>query len=427
MIPHPPCTRTHTHRLTAPLPSYLTILPSSNASHPHPHSQVRMQKNAKLQNRFGNFNHNDIIGKPFGHKAKSYDANCFIYVLEPTPELWSNAFKTRTQIVNEIDQSLVTFMLSVKPGDVVVESGTGSGCMTMSLARAVSHPDRSKAGHVYTFEYNKFRADEAEKEMQIMGVDHLVTVKCHDVCAKYTTDEVGGGGFPGVAAHTVDALFLDVPEPKSAIGYALEVMKPQANICCYSPCISQVTDTCEKLRELHFTNIRMVEIRQRPADGREIAFENIDLGTVAVESAAPSPSATTQVKTETGTEDGDGDEEGENYYAYPIRKKRKRESENASVAAASSSSSSSGGADADAPRSRQTPQVPKKPSAPDTTFRVCRHLPSMKSHTAFLTFACSPLPEFELAAEVAERNARREAGKAAGDDKRGAKMPQGVY
>jgi len=392
-----------------------------------------MQKNAKLQNRFGNFKHNDIIGKPFGHKAKSYDANCFIYILEPTPELWSNAFKTRTQIVNEIDQSLVTFMLNVKPGDIVVESGTGSGCMTMSLARAVSHPDHSKAGHVYTFEYNKFRADEAAKEMQMMGVNHLVTVTCQDVCAakSLTCAEGGGapGGFPGVAVNSVDALFLDVPEPASAIGYALDVMKPYANICCYSPCISQVTDTCAMLREKRFTNIRMVEIRQRPSDGREIQFENIDLGTASATASATA--ADTSIENEKKyvekvTEEEEEVEEEENYYAYPKKRKREAEAEGGATGASSSSSSNNLGTER-VVRPRQTPQVAQKPALPDTTWRVCRHLPSMKSHTAFLTFAQAPLPEFDLATEVAERDARRQAGKEAGDGKRGTRMPQGVY
>jgi tRNA (adenine57-N1/adenine58-N1)-methyltransferase len=61
--------------------------------------------------------------------------------------------------VNELDSSVVTLNLDVFPGCVVVESGTGSGCMTMSLARAV-HPN----GHVHTFEYNGVRAQKAQEE-----------------------------------------------------------------------------------------------------------------------------------------------------------------------------------------------------------------------------------------------------------------------
>ena len=51
--------------------------------------------------------------------------------------------------------------LDVFPGCVVVESGTGSGCMTLSLARAV-YP----SGHVHTFEYNGVRAQNATEEFK---------------------------------------------------------------------------------------------------------------------------------------------------------------------------------------------------------------------------------------------------------------------
>eukprot|EP00605_Chrysophyceae_sp_TOSAG23-4_P000216 GSChrysophyteH1.ASY1.ANO1.253.1 assembled CDS len=238
-----------------------------------------IQKGGETQNRFGVFRHDDIIGKPFGYKATAANTNCWQYVLEPTPELWSHAFKTRTQIVNEMDQSIVTTMLNIKPGDVVVESGTGSGCMTLSLMRAVYHPDKESRGHVNTFEYNSFRAEEAKKEFEGMNVDGVVTVRCQDVCIPGPASSPDGEvpGFPGVAPGTVDAVFLDVPEPYKAVHYAKALLKPNKKICCYSPCISQVIDTCARLRELGFTGVQMLEFRQRAADSRTVALENIDL------------------------------------------------------------------------------------------------------------------------------------------------------
>ena len=54
---------------------------------------------------------------------------------------------------------MVTLALDVAPGSIVVETGTGSGCMTQSLARAVQ-----PSGHVFTFEYNSVRAQTAREE-----------------------------------------------------------------------------------------------------------------------------------------------------------------------------------------------------------------------------------------------------------------------
>lgn len=46
-----------------------------------------------------------------------------MYLLEPTPELWSSCMKTRTQIIFTMDASVILFHLFIKPGSRVVESG----------------------------------------------------------------------------------------------------------------------------------------------------------------------------------------------------------------------------------------------------------------------------------------------------------------
>lgn len=76
-----------------------------------------------LNNKFGAFYHDDIIGKPFGSKIISRNTTGWMYALEPSPELWSLAVHTRTQIVNELDASIITLNLDVFPGCIVVESG----------------------------------------------------------------------------------------------------------------------------------------------------------------------------------------------------------------------------------------------------------------------------------------------------------------
>jgi tRNA methyltransferase complex GCD14 subunit len=87
-------------------------------------NHVYLSRGEILNNKFGAFYHDDLIGRPFGSKIVSRNTTGWMYALEPSPELWSLAVHTRTQIVNELDASIITFNLDVFPGCVVVESGT---------------------------------------------------------------------------------------------------------------------------------------------------------------------------------------------------------------------------------------------------------------------------------------------------------------
>jgi len=124
-------------------------------------SYIYLKEGAMLNNKFGAFPHHSFVDKPYGSKILSNKKQSFIYALQCTPELWSYALHTRTQIVNSVDASIVTTGLDLFPGCVVAESGTGSGCMTLAMARCVS-PN----GHVYTYEYNPNRAETAAEEFK---------------------------------------------------------------------------------------------------------------------------------------------------------------------------------------------------------------------------------------------------------------------
>ncbi|CAM9308704.1 unnamed protein product, partial [Chrysoparadoxa australica] len=215
---------------------------------------VESDEDKEYQNRHGRFPHSSMVGKPFGCKVYAKNSSGFITCLPPTPELWTEALTTRTQIIQQSDQSLILFKLGIKPGDLVVESGTGSGAMSCSIMRAV-HPD----GMLHTFEFNQARTDTSRKEFEQLGLAHLCVVTHRDVCAERSEQ----GGFGEELDGKADAVLLDLPKPWLAVGHAKRALKPSKKLCAYSPCVEQVMKTCIALKEQGFHSITTVELREK--------------------------------------------------------------------------------------------------------------------------------------------------------------------
>uniref|UniRef100_A0A8C2ACQ0 tRNA (adenine(58)-N(1))-methyltransferase n=1 Tax=Cyprinus carpio TaxID=7962 RepID=A0A8C2ACQ0_CYPCA len=170
---------------------------------------IKVQSGAQTQTRYGAIRHSsDLIGQRFGSKVTCSKGG-WVYVLHPTPELWTVNLPHRTQILYTTDIANITLMLELKPGSVVCESGTGSGSLSHSILRTIA-----PTGHLHTVEFHAQRAEKAMQEFKEHKVSHLVTVRNQDVCKD-------GFGITGIA----DAVFLDIPSPWEAITHAKSAIK----------------------------------------------------------------------------------------------------------------------------------------------------------------------------------------------------------
>ncbi|KAL0874398.1 hypothetical protein Bca101_024103 [Brassica carinata] len=218
---------------------------------------VKVIKDGVLQNRFGVYKHSDWIGKPLGTKVFSNKGK-FVYLLAPTPELWTLVLSHRTQILYIADISFVLMYLEVVPGCIVLESGTGSGSLSTSLARAVA-----PTGHVYSFDFQEQRAVCAREDFETRGISSLVTVDVRDI---------QGQGFPEKLSGLADSVFLDLPQPWLAVPSAAKMLKEDGVLCSFSPCIEQVQRTCEVLRS-YFIQIRTFEVLLRTYEVNELKVD----------------------------------------------------------------------------------------------------------------------------------------------------------
>merc|ERR1712018_505972 len=108
---------------------------------------------------YGALKMKDLIGQKFGTRIQL--SKGYAHVLYPTPDLWTKTLPHRTQILYATDISLILLQLELKPGCVVIESGTGSGSLSHSFIRTIA-----PHGHLYTFDFHQHRVDLAQEEFK---------------------------------------------------------------------------------------------------------------------------------------------------------------------------------------------------------------------------------------------------------------------
>ncbi|KAF9204620.1 tRNA (adenine-N(1)-)-methyltransferase catalytic subunit trm61 [Haplosporangium sp. Z 27] len=225
-------------------------------------SIIRVKEGEYFNCKFGSYKHSDMIGLEYGTKLGSNTGRGFLYLLHPTPELWTLVLPHRTQILYIADISFVMDFLNLKPGMSMIESGTGSGSFSHSIVRTLA-----PTGHLYSFEYHQERASAAKKEFEDHGLSDMVTLQCRDVCKD-------GFGLE----NKVDAVFLDLPAPWDAVASAKKAFKQDkiGKICTFSPCIEQISRTVTALSENGFVDIQMYECLIRFNEIRVIPMWTIE-------------------------------------------------------------------------------------------------------------------------------------------------------
>uniref|UniRef100_A0A6G1SF22 tRNA (adenine(58)-N(1))-methyltransferase catalytic subunit TRMT61A n=1 Tax=Aceria tosichella TaxID=561515 RepID=A0A6G1SF22_9ACAR len=205
--------------------------------------------NGEIQTKFGQIKSEDLLNHKYGVKFQCKRG--WVLPLRLTPELWTQLLPHRTQILYQADISMILLQLDIKPGSIIVESGTGSGSLSHALIRAC-RPN----GFLYTFEVNEFRAKEVQNEFVEHGYGDLVRVTNRNVCDL---------GFGDDLIDKADACLLDLPQTWSAIEHAHKILKPHGSrLCTFSPCVEQVKQNVAKMIELKMKDIVTLETLLQP-------------------------------------------------------------------------------------------------------------------------------------------------------------------
>jgi tRNA (adenine57-N1/adenine58-N1)-methyltransferase len=163
----------------------------------------------------------------------------------------------------------------------VVESGTGSGSLSVSLAKAIL-----PTGHLFTFEFNPDRVVKGKADFLKLGLNDFITVTHRDVLANGFTLGQGDGPLTDgetdarVGPGSIDAIFLDLPSPQLAVPHAYAILRKRGKLCNFSPCIEQVFKATQEMAKLGFYDIRTFECLTREIEVRRHEF--LPLGDLSV-------------------------------------------------------------------------------------------------------------------------------------------------
>jgi tRNA (adenine57-N1/adenine58-N1)-methyltransferase catalytic subunit len=207
-----------------------------------------LRKSETFHSDRGWISHDAIIGRPEGTWLRSSMGLRYL-AIRPTLADYVLEMPRGAQVIYPKDLAIILFWADIYPGCRVLEAGTGSGALTLTLLRAVG-PE----GRVITYEQREEfgRRALANIHMRVGEVANL-TVRL-------------GAVEDGIAEEgPVDRVILDLPEPWKLSQLVAGALRPGGIFLAYLPTIIQSHQLSETLqREPQWALVETFETLLRP-------------------------------------------------------------------------------------------------------------------------------------------------------------------
>jgi tRNA (adenine57-N1/adenine58-N1)-methyltransferase len=205
---------------------------------------VTLEAGGEFHTHAGVLAHDDLIGSPEGETFRSTQGAGFL-AIRPTLAEFVLKMPRGAQVIYPKDLGPILMLADVYPGARVLESGVGSGALSMTLVRA---------GAVVTgYELREDFARRATRNVStFLGADALDSyrVEVRDV-------------YEGIDESDLDRVVLDLPEPWRAVKHAAGAMHRGGVLVAYTPQITQVTSLRRELSAMGFGMIDTIEVLNR--------------------------------------------------------------------------------------------------------------------------------------------------------------------
>ncbi|MFI5045522.1 MAG: tRNA (adenine-N1)-methyltransferase [Acidimicrobiia bacterium] len=218
---------------------------------------VTLADDGQFHTHAGVLEHRALIGQPEGVSVRT-TLGQRLTAVRPTLGEYVLEMPRGAQVIYPKDLGPILVLADVFSGARVLESGVGSGALTLALLRAVG-----TQGHVTGYEIRDDFARRARTNVEgFLGGEVPLDVQVRDVYAGI--DPPGGEQF--------DRILLDLPEPWRVVKHAEAALQPGGILLAYLPTIGQVARLREELAGSAFGMAESLEVLQRSwhVDGQSV-------------------------------------------------------------------------------------------------------------------------------------------------------------
>jgi tRNA (adenine57-N1/adenine58-N1)-methyltransferase len=188
--------------------------------------------------------HDDLIGLTEGSVVETGQGSRF-RVLRPTLGDFVLKMKRGAQVIYPKDLGPLLMLADVYPGARILESGIGSGALSMTLLRA--------GAEVTGYELRSDFARRAQRNVEgFLGEDAL---------GRYRVEE--RDCYDGIDETELDRVVLDLPEPWKVVPHAVGALRPGGILVGYTPSITQAAELRRSLDDAGFLLPQTIEVLNR--------------------------------------------------------------------------------------------------------------------------------------------------------------------
>ncbi len=205
---------------------------------------ITLEAGGQFHSHAGFLPHQDLVGRPDGSAVSTTQGQSFV-AWRPTLSDYILKMPRGAQVIYPKDLGPMLMLADVAPGLKVLESGVGSGALSMALLRA--------GAMVTGYELREDFASRAVKNVgRMLGPEALDR---YDVQLRDCYEGIDGDDF--------DRIILDLPEPWQVVGHAAGALRPGGILLAYTPSVVQVTRLHNELDGAGFALAETVEVLNR--------------------------------------------------------------------------------------------------------------------------------------------------------------------